>query len=266
MVPLPLPASSGFLRERADLWKLPMEPSAASRLVPPVDSAEARLLADTWNACGGLLDPLSAELGIEPGLSTSVLCVESSGRGLGPDGCLLVRFECHVFFNRWGRQATTDAEVFRRHFRFDHQQRWKGHEFRTRAEEAWQPTHHSQQSERQALALAREFDDTAALCSTSMGSPQVMGFHHARIGYPTVQEMFAAFGDRKSGERAQILGLFDFIRGIGGNSRLLEALRQKDILGFAGAYNGPGQAAIYAERIARYAQLFQDCRDGMSGA
>ncbi len=260
MVPPALLPSGPFLRHRLDLQSLPLAAPEASRLVAPAASGEARLVAETWNAFGGLLGALSAELGIEPGLTTAVLCVESGGKGFGSDGRLFIRFECHVFWERWARQTPANDDAFRAHFQFDPQRRWEGHQFRSDASQAWQGVHRNQETEWQALELARGLADAPALCSTSMGSPQIMGYHHARIGYATVQEMFAAFGESTTGMRAQILALLDFLRGTGGSSTLIDALRRKDILAFARAYNGPGQAAVYGQRIARMAQLFDECQ------
>ena len=86
-----------------------------------------------------------------------------------------------------------------------------------------------------------------------MGAPHIMGFNHAAIGYNTVEEMFDAFS---TSAHSQILAFFDFVRGPGGSSRRLEALKQRDFAAFAALYNGPGQAA-------RYAGLLKDAVDAL---
>lgn len=251
----------GFLRERATLRDAPLGAPEGRRLSPGRDAApEARLAAEAWNRFGGLLEPLCAELGLDAGAGVAVLCVESAGHGFGPDGRLKIRFENHIFWQRWGRTSAGQRTLFERHFRFDVARRWQRHEFRAHLEATWVAVHRSQATEWQALQLARSLDETEALCSTSMGSPQLMGFHWASVGYQSVQEMFSAFGDPAEGERDQILGLLDFIKGPGNGSPMLAALQRGDYVAFAGRYNGPGRALAYAETLERYAAAFAALR------
>jgi hypothetical protein len=86
--------------------------------------------------------------------------------------------------------------------------------------------------------------------SISMGLPQIMGFNAAAIGYASVDEMFDAFNDPTGGERAQAVGLFDFVKGSKATSEMVDALRRHDWMTFAKRYNGSGQAAAYGQRIA----------------
>jgi hypothetical protein len=67
-----------------------------------------------------------------------------------------------------------------------------------------------------------------------------MGYNHGAIGYDSAEEMFDAFS---SGIRYQILGMFDFIKGTGSSSRMVQALERGQFDQFASFYNGPGQAA-----------------------
>lgn len=252
----------GFLREREELRTVLLPAGDSERItLPQRTSPEEKLVAETWNACGGLLGRLSREVRIEPGAGVAVLCVESSGKGFGADGRLKIRFENHIFWQRWGRSSEQNTKVFERHFRFDAQKKWQKHEFRT-AGEPWTPVHRSQSSEWEALAVARVLDETQALCSISMGAPQLMGFNYASAGYQTVEEMFAAFCHPQSGERDQILGLFDFIKGPGEASPMIAALQRRDFVAFAGRYNGPGQAIVYAERIEKHFEIFELLRAG----
>jgi len=50
-------------------------------------------------------------------------------------------------------------------------------------------------------------------------------------------------------ERFQVLALFDFIKGPGRTSPMLESLRRGDYERFATRYNGNGQAAQYGAKI-----------------
>ena len=151
-----------------------------------------------------------------------------------------VRFENHVFYREWGRanEATYSA-----HFRHDRQGKaWQGHRFRRDAAQPWTAFHGSQTLENEVLDFARGLDETAALRSASYGAGQVMGFNHALLGYDTPQAMYEAFN---GGVRAQLDGMFSYFE----NTSALEALRRRDYVGFARAYNGAGQADAYGERI-----------------
>ena len=74
--------------------------------------------------------------------------------------------------------------------------------------------------------------------------------------------MLAVVGgvEMASREEAHILGLFDFLKGPGTTSPMLEALRREKFEDFASRYNGPGQAAIDGERIATYYERFRALR------
>lgn len=104
------------------------------------------------------------------------------------------------------------------------------------------------------LTFARQLDDTAALQSISMGAPQIMGFNFRRLGYESVQQMFERFN---TSLHAQIIGIFDFVKGSGASSQATEALQRRDYVTFASIYNGPANATIYSDRIRRFAGLFQ---------
>jgi hypothetical protein len=209
----------------------------AERLEPdrPVATHTDHAAVRAWNRFGSLLKALSERLGIEPELAAAVVAVESGGRGFEAQR-MIIRFENHVFHRLWGKD---NPQVFDAHFRFDPRERWKGHEWRPAANHAWQRFHGNQDAEWRVFDFACALDDTAAKESISMGLPQIMGFNHARIGYKTVQEMFAAFS---TGEAVQLIGFFDFAKDIPG-------LKSKDFHAFARGYNGEGQAAEYARRM-----------------
>ncbi len=205
--------------------------------------------AATWNRFGGLLGPLCAATGIPVAAAVGVLCVESGGQGF-VGGRLIIRFENHVFFERWGK---AHPDVFRRHFTFDATKRWTGHRFRARESDPWLVQHDGQEREWQAFTIARGLDESAAMRSISMGAPQIMGYHHGTIGYESARAMFDKFG---ADDRYHILALFDFIKGPGRTSPMLEALRGADYVRFATHYNGNGQAAEYGARIQSAATAF----------
>jgi len=196
-------------------------------------------VAKIWNNYGGLLEVLSKVLNIEPAIATSVLCVESSGKGF-EDGRMIIRFENHIFWKYWGKGH---QETFNKYFKFDPNKKWLGHQF-CDFDGSWVDFHKlGQMGERDVFAFANQLDVKAAIDSISMGMPQIMGFNYKRIGYKSEKEMFDAFSTEL---RSQIIGLFDFI-GVG--TKMCSALQNKDFLTFAKLYNGPGNAEVYSNKI-----------------
>lgn len=239
--PAPVAAGADFLFARPELQSVPLPPERPLTLAADLPST-ARAAGRTWNSFGGLLGKTSEALGLPAPAAVSVLCVESGGAGF-KDGRMIIRFENHVFFNYWGKK---NPERFAEHFAFDSAQKWKGHRFRAGAAEPWSDFHGSQDREWRVFEFARALDEAAAMYSISMGAPQIMGFNHQRIGYRSVQDMFAAFS---RDVRYHILGMFDFIRG---DRTMVDALRTSDFEKFAGRYNGSGQAARYGALIRQH--------------
>jgi hypothetical protein len=247
----PSPAA-GFLRERDALRTIPLDPSPQRRIALPANPTVAqRTVARSWNASGGLVGAVSEVVDVAPAAAVAVLCVESSGDAFGPDGRMVIRFENHIFFREWGKDH---LDVFREHFRFDDEERFKGHQFRASPAEPFGGFHGVQEAEWRVFGFARALDEPAAIRSISMGLAQVMGFNHHRLGYESPREMFDAF---QEDARFQILGMFDFIKGPGTTSQMLQALQQRRFDQFAALYNGPGQVPEYAARLERH---FEACQ------
>ncbi len=244
----------------ADLANVPLEASADQRLpVNPKDPLLNRLAADIWNRFGNLLSVLANELKIDPAVAIAVFAVESGGRGFGPDGRMIIRFENQIFWDKWGSKQ---PDIYNQHFAFNPQQRWLDHKWRPTAGEPWRPTdradfHGNQGREWEVLTFARSLNDTAAKLSISMGSPQIMGFNFATLGFESVHQMFDAFA---LNDRNQIIGFFDFVQGPSSNSRRVLALQQQDFTAFASQYNGPGQAAKYGSLIKTTFDAFHKMR------
>jgi hypothetical protein len=68
------------------------------------------------------------------------------------------------------------------------------------------------------------------------------------------------FDNFSSDIRYQVLGLFDFLRGHGSTSSMIQALQAKDYTRFASYYNGSGQAPAYGARIEGYVNAFQSLK------
>ena len=240
---------AGFLVSTPGLLDTPLVP--AERLVPPSGaSAEAVIAASIWNRFGGMLADLSTRLGIDPAVAVAVMAAESGGRGFDDGGRMIIRFENHIFWQQWGRDHPDDYHA---HFRYNSDEPWKGHRFRSAMQAPWEYFHEDQDWEWSVFEFACGLDEAAARKSISMGLPQIMGFNHAAIGYETVHDMFEAFG---AGERHQVVGLFDFIQGSQTVSRRVIALQQSDFVTFASLYNGAGQAPRYAGIIQGLADAF----------
>ena len=245
------PVKSRLLAVQSELLRIPLPPRP-NYAIDTALLAQGTLLfalADLWNRYGGLLVVLCNELEIDPSVAVAVLMAESGGQGFapGPDGQrMIIRFENHIFHDRWGRN---NQEYFDRHFAFAPGQSWTGHKWRPDPGTPWQEFHGNQQKEWEVLAFATGLERRAARESISMGLPQIMGFNAVSVGYPQADAMFEAFA---SSEARQIFGFFDFVRGRGG----ISPLRRRDYATFAGIYNGPGQATVYAGIIQERADLF----------
>lgn len=247
----------GYLWENDELRNVALEPPAdqfrSEAGVGPLGAALVR----TWNQYGGLLGSLCNVVGVDPACVLAVLHTESGGRGWGPDGRMIIRFENHLF-----RQFLGNDELFNTHFAFDPNVVWKGHFYRRDGD--WIDFHQQLQAgEWDVLEFARGLSDDGALLSISMGIPQIMGFNHALIGYPSVREMFDRFS---TDIRYQIIGMFDFIRGNGDTSPMLEALRTRSYESFATGYNGSGQAVFYGGLIRGAVGAFEQLGGGGGAA
>lgn len=221
-----------------------LEPADSEKLYPASGAGKTeQQVAGIWNRLGGLLKPLADSLKIDPAVTVAVLAVESGGRGFGSDGRMIIRFENHIFYQRWGKEH---EDVYRQHFTFSADKSWTEHQWRPSADQPWKTFHGNQAAEWEILEFACTLDDTAAKLSISMGGPQIMGFNYASLGYGSVQQMFDAFA---ASERAQVMGLFDFIQGRTTPSRRVTALQALDFTEFAKLYNGPGQAETYGNLI-----------------
>ncbi len=245
------PSIVGYLIERTELLE--------AQLVPEYQIPEEDLIgregvaARVWNTYGGLLQELADLLVIPVSSMVAVIAAESSGKAFGEDGRLIVRFENHLFYRFWGKD---NEAIFNRHFAFDRSaaaNEWKGHQFRTHGDGEFRGFHGNQSREWDVLTFARALDDSAALKSISMGAPQIMGFNYKSLGYESVQEMFERFS---LSAHAQVLSLFDFVKGTAATSRAIEALQTGDYLTFASIYNGPANAQTYRSIIQNYVSIY----------
>ncbi|MDQ7036083.1 MAG: N-acetylmuramidase domain-containing protein, partial [Anaerolineae bacterium] len=243
----------GYLIEDAELMSISLVPE---RIIP-TDNLEVRkrpeVTARIWNENGNLIKAIADRYNIPVAAIVGVIGTESAGNFFHRDtGKVTIRFEVHQFYKYWGKLNET---LFNRHFQFSREARkgWTQHKFRANTEEEWDWVHNGQVREHEILEFARSLDNTAALKSISMGGAQIMGFNYSRLGYESVQQMYDAFA-RSS--HAQILGLFDFVKGARATSPAIEALQKRDFFTFASYYNGSGREATYEDLMESFAAHF----------
>lgn len=176
---------------------------------------------------------------IEPRVAQAILKIESGGRTHGDDGRIIIRFEAHIFKTYFGNDF-----VFHQHFGHDAHRPWVNQTFEGK------PLHTGRQSdEYAAFEFAKSLNAEAAHMSISMGAPQIMGFNHARIGYPSAAAMFASFQDAQ----LQTIGFINFCLS---DPDLAAAMRRKDWKEIARRYNGSGAINTYAPLLEQaYNQL-----------
>jgi hypothetical protein len=199
--------------------------------------------ATIYNDMGQFIAAEARRLGLSSAAVAALMIVESGGKAFGSSDRPIARFENHVFDREWGH---AHAAVFRQHFRYTS---WKGstHRFRELPTDPWQDCHRNQSVEWQCIALAERLAGREpALRSASFGAGQTMGFNHARVGFPTAGAMVDAF---TASLRAQVSAILSFIAA---STTLLAHAAAGRWLPIATAYNGTGQAAAYADKIARF--------------
>jgi hypothetical protein len=215
--------------------------------LPTAADATTRRVVESWNLYSDVLLYEAARLEIDPGVALAVLLAETMSDPFGPDERMIIRFENHIFYDKWGK---ANEERFRQYFIFDPQSPWLNHQWRPDPQGTWQQVHLDQESEWQVLSFARQLDEQAALAATSMGLAQIMGFNHAMAGYTSPSEMFSALQESPN---AQLHAFFRVIEGLG----LVTALRQEDFAAFAEVYNDPDSKQAYADLIQKYLAAYQ---------
>jgi N-acetylmuramoyl-L-alanine amidase len=222
---------------------------AAAIAVDAAWQASRRGAAAVYNRLGGLMQAIATRLNVPVASVIGVWLVESGGHTHTVDSAI-IRFENHLLWDRWG---SSHAATYDQHFRHGTRApqtgttcnaRWKCHQYRRDANGTFASPHASQTSEYDALDVAAQATlagrDAAVQC-ISIGGPQILVSNFRRIGYDTPVQMYDAF---QAGERAHVLGFFDFAQG-----PPINALRARNWSDFARHYNGSGKAAEYGTKI-----------------
>lgn len=149
---------------------------------------------------------VAKNFGIEPAMFLAFIEVESGGKGFDDaTGKIIIQFE-PVWFKRKAPYAPSGARSVNK---VD-----------------------VQAKEWIAFNDAFKINPTAAMESTSIGLPQIMGFHWKLLGYKSVGQMWDDF---KRGEYQQVLALARYIKA---NPKLYSAIKRKDWHMIAYLYNG----------------------------
>jgi hypothetical protein len=178
------------------------------------------------------IDQAAAANGLDAAALRAVVEVESGGTALSRvDGrdVPLILYEPHVFY-RW--PGLTSDERDRAVARRLAARRWGDIPY-----PAGQAARYGQ------LARAAEINEQAAYAACSWGVGQVLGENADWLGFGTPK----ALAERAmSGVAGQLEVMLAFVRKRG----LTDELNRHDWRGFARVYNGPGQVAVYADRMA----------------
>lgn len=195
----------------------------------------------------GPSEPLAAGI-IDPRVAQAILNIESGGRSFGADGKPLIRFEAHIFKQQMEMKGYWDN-----YFRTDPERGWVNQEWRRGEADPWKPIHTGNQAdEYAAFELAKGLDLEAAHESISMGAPQIMGFNHERVGFPTAQAMYEAF-------KSAPVQTIAFINYFLSDPALVQAMHDKDWRTIAAKYNGTGA-------VDSYSKLLQDAYNNLGAA
>ena len=166
----------------------------------------------------GIVKEVSKEFAYDPAALASVIQVESGGKGFdSTTGKILIQFE-----PAWMKRLAP----------YTPSGKWSVNKVDVQSKE-W-------------IAFNDAFakDKEAAMKATSIGLPQIMGFHYDKLGFKTVGEMWD-FAKASLKNQVRLLALF-----IKANPNLLKAFKAKNWDGVATIYNGSGYKAL-AKKLGR---------------
>ena len=195
-----------------------------------------------------MIERKAMELAVDAACFRAVLSVESGGQPFDHEtGKTIVRFELPLFLNalQYHHSDKTRREVSEIFRMVPGLPGWhdQAQEIRN-TNGRWIKLQKGGQDLRWwALNLAASFSRIDAFDNTSMGSCQLMGFHHDKIGYSSSELMLKTFGEA---EIVQLNGLVDFLAA---DPDLHSAMKRKDAGAFAEIYNGKPNRRPYENRL-----------------
>jgi hypothetical protein len=248
----PAPAvTSAYLKDQPSLVSAPLTPPKPIILDGAWPSGR-KALAETYNRLGGLMQAVAAQLGVEVQSVLAVWKVESGGKVHVPNQAI-IRFENHLLYKLWGKDAEATYDQYFRHGGRGGQggNSWENHQYRESTTESFRTLHTGQQAdEYRALQLATRLASqaTAVQCA-SIGGPQILCSNYRLLGYASPVDMYNAF---QAGERAHVLGFFDFCKNQSAPQPggLVTYMQQRNWAEVARYYNGSGQVSTYGAWIA----------------
>jgi hypothetical protein len=182
-----------------------------------LQSANKKLNSEDVLAC-------AKDTGLEPALIYTVLSVESSGKGFGPEFKPIILFEGHVFWKNLKTKGIDPAQFATQHPDIVYPK--------------WTRKYYSstQQGEHARLDKAMLIDREAALMSASWGLFQILGENFSAAGFSSVEEFVSA---QEKSELEQLKSFIQFIK----SQKLISYLEKHNWREFAKRYNGPGYEA-----------------------
>ena len=165
----------------------------------------------------------AALIGVEPCAVKAVVEVESGGSGFLSDGRPKILFEGHIFWKELQKRGVDPVPLAAKYPNIVYP-KWDKSKYKGGTGE----------HDRLILAISLGHGP-AALCSSSWGLFQIMGFNHKACGFGTVEAFVAAQGES---EAKQLESFCAFMR----SEELVSYLVKRNWAGFARRYNGPGYA------------------------
>ena len=157
--------------------------------------------------------------------------VESRGKGFLLSGRPVILFEGHIFWKELTKRGLNPALFQKESTQDILYKRW------TRKHYVGGEGEYGRLQRAIGMSNSQAVED-AAYCSASWGAFQIMGFHHEKLGFPTVQAYVEMMNEH---EREHLRAFGQFIKHtVSQGDTLLHWLQQKNWTKFARGYNGPG--------------------------
>ncbi|TAF67932.1 MAG: DUF3380 domain-containing protein [Cytophagales bacterium] len=185
------------------------------------------------------LAQIAKTLAIELPTLQALIQVEANGMGFLGNGKAKILFEGHIF---WQKMTETgkNPQIYQAQFPHIVYPYWVKHHYK------------GGELEYERLNTAKKIDRTAALCATSWGMFQIMGYHFKVCGYSSVERFVMA---QQRSEKSHLKAFTNFINA----QNMIPLLQQKDWATFAYRYNGAGyRQNQYDTRLAQAYQYFKD--------
>jgi len=185
-----------------------------------------------------ILSNFAQENGIDVKLLKAIIAVEAGGSGFGLDKSLKIRLEAHLLIKDYPNLNRWFALGERKHL--DHFYKFPSFS------SVWKKLHTGNQWDEYSGLLTAAFQIQYEVFNfISMGSLQIMGFHHKNLGFASALQMYTFMSQSEEND----LGVG--LRFIAMDSRLIKALQEKDLHTFARIYNGVSgdSVNIYVNRF-----------------